>query len=207
MKLIISTESNQKFSIGLADASQLIDSVLVDKPFMQAELVLKTIDNIFRKHKITKRKLKEIIVISGPGDFSAVRIGISVANALGYAWNKPVKAVEVKKKYFYPVGEKGWPEPPNYMAFRYKGKLQYICHVESYEIVEQLHDSIKEIEPDNEEPLHYVLKLGPRIIPSSEVKNGKIWPNGRYWCMLDTLLTCKTVKEARDLTKKRLGEN
>lgn len=99
MKLIISTESNQKFSIGLADASQLIDSVLVDKPFFQSELALKTIDKIFGKHKVTKKKLKEIIVISGPGDFSAVRIGISIANALGYAWNVPVKGVELEKEY------------------------------------------------------------------------------------------------------------
>jgi len=99
MKLLISTESNQKFSIGLADESQLIDYVLIEKPFVQSELALKTIDQLFQKHKINRRKLKEIIVISGPGDFSAVRIGISIANALAYAWNVPVKGVELKKQY------------------------------------------------------------------------------------------------------------
>jgi len=99
MKLIISTESNKKFSIALADAGQLIDYVLVDKPFMQSELALKTIDKLLKKHKINKNKLEEIIVISGPGDFSAVRIGISIANALAYSWNVPVKGVELKKQY------------------------------------------------------------------------------------------------------------
>jgi len=38
-------------------------------------------------------------VIAGPGDFSAVRIGISIANALAYAWNISVKAVELEKDY------------------------------------------------------------------------------------------------------------
>jgi tRNA A37 threonylcarbamoyladenosine modification protein TsaB len=99
MRLVISTESNQKFSIALADASQLIDYILVEKPFVQSELALKTIDQLFKKHKVGKRNLKEIIVISGPGDFSAVRIGISIANALAYAWNVPVKGVELEKQY------------------------------------------------------------------------------------------------------------
>ncbi|MFZ5365351.1 MAG: hypothetical protein ACOZBH_04130 [Patescibacteria group bacterium] len=117
MKLIISTESNQKFSIALADSRRLIDYVLVEKPFMQSELVLQIIDKLFNKYKITNnykllqindskriitnnyKLLDEIIVISGPGDFSAVRIGISIANALSYAWSVPVKAVKLKKKY------------------------------------------------------------------------------------------------------------
>jgi len=99
MKLIISTESNQKFSIGLADASQLIDFELVDKPYVQSELVLKTIDKLFSKQKVSNKTLEEIIVVSGPGDFSAVRIGISIANALGHAWNVPVKGIELKKQY------------------------------------------------------------------------------------------------------------
>jgi len=61
MKLLISTESNQKFSIGLADESQLIDFEFIDKPYMQSELALQTIDKLLKKHKITKRKLKEIM--------------------------------------------------------------------------------------------------------------------------------------------------
>jgi len=113
MKLIISTESNKKFSIAIADASQLIDYVFVNKPFKQSELALKTIDQLLKKNQITNDKLskpnyklqvtnyklEEIIVISGPGDFSAVRIGISIANALAYAWNVPIKAVELEKEF------------------------------------------------------------------------------------------------------------
>ena len=32
---------------------------------------------------------------------------------------------------------------------------------------------------------------------------GKIYPNGRVWCMLDTLFTSKTISQARDISKKR----
>ena len=45
-----------------------------------------------------------------------------------------IDVVNDRGRYFHPVG-KGWPkEPPNYMAFRYWGKLRSIHHVESYEV-------------------------------------------------------------------------
>lgn len=117
-----------------------------------------------------------------------------------------IDIVEKKNKYFYLMGP-NWPkEPPNYVAFRYNGKLQAIRHVESYQIVKLLHDAIPEIEPDFEEGLHFILDLGPPFKPNREVRNGKIWPNGLYWCMLDTLFTCNTIKEAKELTQKRFGE-
>ncbi|MBP3327264.1 MAG: hypothetical protein J6L77_12715 [Coprococcus sp.] len=50
---------------------------------------------------------------------------------------------------------------------------------------------------------YFVYKLGPAIIPPKEVKNGKIYPNGRVWAMLDTLLTSDTISEARDISKAR----
>lgn len=50
---------------------------------------------------------------------------------------------------------------------------------------------------------YFVYKLGPAIIPTKEVENGKIYPNGRVWAMLDTLLTSDTISEARDISKAR----
>jgi len=115
-----------------------------------------------------------------------------------------IDIVEKKKRYFYPV-EKGWPhDPPNYIAFRYDGKLQSIHHVKNYEIVDELHDYIQEIKK-GWGGLCFLLKLGPGFKPKHEVKNGKIWTNGRFWCMLDTLFTCKTIEQAVKLTKKRQG--
>jgi len=142
---------------------------------------------------ITVRDIKSNLVF-------CVSLGHDKPDGSHISW---IDIVEKKHKYFYPVGS-GWPsEPPNYLAFRYYGKLQSIHHIEDYEIVEQLHERIPEIDADRKEDLHYVLKLGPAFKPEKEVKNGKIWTNAHYWCMLDTLFTCKTIREARDLTKNR----
>ena len=106
-------------------------------------------------------------------------------------------------RYFHPVGGKGWPkEPPNYIAFRYDGKLQSIHHIEDYVVSKNMHDEIKEM-PDEEWDNHFVYKLGPAIKPPKEVKTGNIYPSGRVWAMIDTLFTSETISDARDISKER----
>ncbi len=115
-----------------------------------------------------------------------------------------IEIVELKKKYFHPMGGSGWPkEPPNYIAFRYFGKLQSIHHIEGYTIVTNLNDEIPEMPIKEDKYAHFVYTLGPAIKPSKEIRTGSIYPSGRVWCHLDTLLTSDTISEARDLTKKR----
>ena len=111
--------------------------------------------------------------------------------------------VNRKGRYFHPVEGGGWPKnPPNYLGFRYDGKLQSIHHVESWKVVTNLHDEIPEIRSE-EWPPHFVYTLGPAIRPPSEVLTGKIYPSGRVWAALDLLLTASSIAEARDQTKKR----
>ena len=111
--------------------------------------------------------------------------------------------VNKKRLYFHPVGGEGWPkEPPNYLALRYHGKLQSIHHIESAEVVTNMHSRIREI-PKQEWSPHFLYKLGRPFVPDKEVRVGNIFRNGRVWCMLDTLFTSKTISRARDISKKR----
>lgn len=117
-----------------------------------------------------------------------------------------VDVVEKYGTYFFPYNQGGgWPlEPPNYLAFRYYGELQSIHKVEDFQVI----NSLKDI-PDYSINIpksgqHIFCRLGPPIVPNQIVKKGKIWPSGRIWCMLDTLLTSKTVQDARDLSYKRM---
>jgi len=89
MKLIISTEQNSHFSVAVAQ-NKIIASQTVRRPFKQTELLLKTIIKLSPVNKI-----KAIIVVQGPGEFSALRIGIATANALGFALNVPVVGVRM----------------------------------------------------------------------------------------------------------------
>lgn len=41
------------------------------------------------------------------------------------------------------------------------------------------------------------------IVSEQTVKAGNIYPSGRVWAMLDTLLTADTILDARDISKER----
>lgn len=118
-----------------------------------------------------------------------------------------IDIVEKRGLYFHPFGwGGGWPkEPPNYLGFRYGGRLQGIRHVERHEITRNLHDFFPEFtDKDNTRGPFMVYRLGPVIRPPSDVKTGRIFRSGRVWAMLDLLLTCKTIAEARNKSDRRM---
>lgn len=117
-----------------------------------------------------------------------------------------VDIVEKKGKYYHPFGVRGWPkEAPNYIAFRYDGRLQSIHHIEDYVITKRIHDIIPELPDEEWETSHFVYTLGPAIKPSKTVKTGNIYASGRKWAMLDLLLTSDTIAEACDLSAQRVN--
>lgn len=67
-----------------------------------------------------------------------------------------------------------------------------------------MHDEIAEMLDEEWAENHFIYKLGPAIIPSKVVKTGNIYPSGRVWAMLDTLLTADTISEAMDISKERM---
>jgi hypothetical protein len=130
-----------------------------------------------------------------------VSLGSGTLEGWRISW---IDIVKKRRRYFHPVG-KTWPkEPPNYIAFRYHGKLQSIHHIEGYEIFHSPHDKFTEIPKKVKWGPHFLYKLGPAFSPAREVRTGpRIQRNRRAWCMLDTLFTAKTISEAEQLSKRR----
>lgn len=120
-----------------------------------------------------------------------------------------IDIVVKKHKYFHPYGGKGgWPKmPPNYMGFRYYGKLQSIHHIEGHRVFRNFHDVFPEFPDRNEDGPLVVYDLGPAIVPSKPVASGRVKRAMRVWAMLDTLLTSATISDARDESAKRGQES
>jgi len=117
-----------------------------------------------------------------------------------------IDVVEKDNCYFNPIGNT-WPvQPPNYIGFRYRGRLQSVHHIDSFEIVQNLaaHNPLW-LETDSD---HFVYRLGPAMRPAREVRTGNIFRNGRVRCAIDTLLSgaFDTISAARDETQRRLAE-
>lgn len=113
-----------------------------------------------------------------------------------------VDVVAAHRRYFHPVGP-NWPaSPPNYLAFRWGGRLRSVHHVDRYEVIRSWHPHFPDTTAPNIAP-HFLYHLGPPIVPARTVATGKIYPSGRVWAAIDLLLTCASISEARDETRRR----
>lgn len=105
-----------------------------------------------------------------------------------------------RRRYSHPVGPR-WPkQPPDYVAFRYHGKLQSIHHVDAFEVKKG--DPLAKPRSSSRTP-HFLYYLGRPIVPQRRPRTGAIFRNAPVWCFWDTLFTCKTISEARDASNRR----
>ena len=121
-----------------------------------------------------------------------------------------IDVVEKDGSYFHPVGNH-WPtQPPNYVGFRYRGRLQSVHRVESHEIAPDV--SAKNPLWPKTTMDHFIYKLGPGMKPAREMRaatpDDTITRSARVSCAIDTLLSgeFETLGAARDATKARLAE-
>jgi len=97
MKLKINTSSNQKIVIQLGK-KRLVRIIKVG----ETSNLLSLINRIIKTTGSSINQIKEIEVNLGPGSFTSLRIGVAVANALGWALKIPVNG---KRQIVIPVYE------------------------------------------------------------------------------------------------------
>lgn len=87
--LIIDTSNNKEISVGLKiDGKEIIERQNLDKTKAQAALPM--IEKILNKNRLELKDLQSIKVNTGPGSFTGLRVGIAIANALGFFLGIPV---------------------------------------------------------------------------------------------------------------------
>jgi hypothetical protein len=131
---------------------------------------------------------------------------VALSGATPPAWAISSRDVVRRKGiYFHPYGAgRGWPKiPPNYLAFRWHGRVQQINHIDSYLVVDDLNEVADEIPHGSRATPHIVYRLGPPIALNPPLPSGTNYRAARLWVALDLLLTSPTLKEALAQTKAR----
>jgi tRNA threonylcarbamoyladenosine biosynthesis protein TsaB len=79
---------------GSDDACEVIEVAALGGGTFSAELVPQ-IAALLHRHQISKAEIDAFVVVSGPGSFTGLRIGLAVIKALADALDKPIAAVSL----------------------------------------------------------------------------------------------------------------
>ncbi len=169
--------------------------------------------NVERRHlRELTRYLKGVMTVQDLSSNSVYCVSLGVAPyGTGEGWSiTPIMALTERNLYAYPYGwGSGWPKvPPNYIAFRWANKVQDVRHVETYEVVDDMHAVFPELpsNPDPDRPL-MVLKLGLPIPMPRPLPSGANYRDARFRVALDLLLTAGTLQDAHAETKRRMKDD
>lgn len=100
MILYINTKDQKVTSVSLKKNGKVIKS-LSKKNEYGSQVLLPLIEKILKAEKLDYKDLEEIEVETGPGSFTGLRVGVSVANALGFALGIPVNGKKLESDLIY----------------------------------------------------------------------------------------------------------
>jgi tRNA threonylcarbamoyladenosine biosynthesis protein TsaB len=93
-KLFIDTSVNTKISVAL-EINNIKDTLYLESALVKSEVIIPLIRDLLHKKGKKIEDLSGIIVNQGPGSFTGLRVGISVANALGFILKIPINGKKI----------------------------------------------------------------------------------------------------------------
>ena len=102
MKLLALESSDRVAQVALYLDGEVY-ALSADASKKHAETLLPTAERLLSEHGLTTADMDAFAADIGPGSFTGVRIGVCTANALGFAHQKPVVAVNALEALAYGV--------------------------------------------------------------------------------------------------------
>ncbi len=93
MLLFLNTSSGIAY-LSLTKDSKLVAEHSWESKFRHSEELLPTLEKFLKKSKVKLNNLRGIIVVSGPGSFTGLRVGITTANTLAFILGIPVMGIK-----------------------------------------------------------------------------------------------------------------
>lgn len=97
MKMLFIDTSLKDVSIAIYESSKLLSVISECIPNMHSIYTIPYIDRCLTESKIDKKEVEKIIVINGPGSFTGIRIGLTIAKVYSYILNINVVCVSSLK--------------------------------------------------------------------------------------------------------------
>lgn len=100
MILQINTKDQKVITVSLKKDGKIVKSLSEENEY-GSQVLLPLIGKILRGGKLDFAALQAIEMETGPGSFTGIRVGVSVANALGFALEIPVNGKKIETDLVY----------------------------------------------------------------------------------------------------------
>ena len=100
MILYIDTKDQKVIKVSLKKVGKIVKSLSEENQF-GSQVLLPLIEKILKEEKLEYKDLKGIEVETGPGSFTGLRVGVSVANALGFSLGILVNGKKIETELVY----------------------------------------------------------------------------------------------------------
>ena len=90
--LYIDTSSSYLYT-GIVEDDKLIESVKEDLGQDLSRVALPKIAEMFEKNKLSAKDIDKIIVVNGPGSFTGIRVGLTIAKVYAWSLNIPITTI------------------------------------------------------------------------------------------------------------------
>lgn len=96
MVLLINTAIEKKIILALKEREKIIKKEIKIKGG-QAEKIISELNKFLNEHKVDIDEIEGIVAITGPGKFTSLRVGVSMANAMAFSLNIPVVGISLNQ--------------------------------------------------------------------------------------------------------------
>lgn len=96
-KLFIDTHS-ETVTIAIIDGEKTLRKETTSNR-SHSEVVVPLLDEILKEEGLELKNIEEIIVVNGPGSFTGVRIGVTIAKTIAYSLSTPIKTITSLEMY------------------------------------------------------------------------------------------------------------
>ena len=143
MYQLLLDSSNKLLSVGLAKDGKVIDRICYEAWQRQSEMMAEEVGNILKRNNVENKDLDGIVVGVGPGSYTGVRIGVTIAKTIAYA-------LKIKAYAKSSLSLLKHPEKPTICVFNARSGRSYFGVYQGNKVIEK--DTVTE----NEKVLEYI---------------------------------------------------
>ena len=99
MKCLFIDTSYSLLSLALVEDDKVIAETSYDSMNEHSKYTMMGIDKIFKESSMEPHEVDKIMVVNGPGSFTGIRIGVTIAKVYAWALNKKVIPISTLKAY------------------------------------------------------------------------------------------------------------